>query len=91
MPRQPSCRTDSGPGPDAAPDRLSAEQLRRLAEMIADGHCPVPQDLPVADAERLSREVRHQLRDRLVRLIARAVARHLRRAAGPHTESPDHA
>jgi hypothetical protein len=59
--------------------------------MIADGRCEFPDDVHLADRERLAREVRRRLRERLVRLIARAIAHHLRGEAGQHSEAEENA
>src|SRR5262245_40189987 len=65
------------------PGGLEADQVRRLAELIAEGRTNVPADLSAADQQRVSEEVRQLLRARLVRFIARAIALDLRRAADP--------
>jgi hypothetical protein len=91
MPRKRLPPADRAPGTDNASPRLSDDQLGRLAELIADGRCQPPEDLPPADRRRLQVEVRLRLRARLVRLIARAIAHHLRRDAGPRSETADHA
>jgi hypothetical protein len=68
---------------------LTAEQIDRWSELIADGRDPFPEDLPPADHERLLIAVRRRLRGRLVHLIARAIAVQLHRQARPDTENPD--
>ena len=78
MPRPPTqspvhCSTDVGPS------RLTNEQIERLAEIVADGRCPFPEDVVPGDAQRLKAQVRQRLQERMVRLIARAVAAHLHR------------
>jgi hypothetical protein len=67
---------------------LEAVQIRRLAELIAEGRSCVPADLSPSEQQRLSEEVRGLLRSRLVRFIARAIALNLRRAAGPREDKP---
>jgi hypothetical protein len=59
------------------PERLSDEQIGRLAEMIADGRADLPTELTHTDAIRLQRAIRYCLRARLMRLISRAIAHHL--------------
>ncbi len=59
------------------PEKLSDEQISRLAEMIADGRADPPTEINQADALRLQRAIRHCLRARLMRLIARAIAHDL--------------
>ena len=97
MPRRPIPSTRSDPASDApAPEssppaeaRLSDEQLRRWAALIADGRGEFPADMQPPDRDRLLGEVRQQLRVRLVHLIARAVAQKLHREAGSiHKDSP---
>lgn len=87
---QPLGQPSSHPGP-AIFGGLTDEQVARLAEMIADGRCELPQDLQSSDAERLGRQVSRRLRSRLIHFIARAVADHLSRAPGFPTEAPEHA
>jgi hypothetical protein len=91
MPHQQDSRTDPTPDAAATPGSLTDEQVSRLADMIADGRCPLPPDLPPANAGRLLRATKSRLRDGLVRLMARAIARDLRRATGQPTETLGHA
>jgi hypothetical protein len=86
MPRRPP-RTSPAP---AAPG-LGADQVARWADLIAEGRDAFPEGLPAPDHERLLAAVRRRLRDRLVRLIARAIAARLYRRARPGTEDSDHA
>jgi hypothetical protein len=72
----------SGAGPDDFPDRLTDDQIGRLAEMIADGRCEIPNDLRPADQKRLSQGVRRRLRERLLRHVARAIAQQFHREGG---------
>jgi hypothetical protein len=78
MPRQPRPPVGPAPAPPctAAPG-LTDEQVCRWAELIAGGDL-FPADLPPPDRDRLLAEVRRRRRDRLVRHIARAIARDLR-------------
>lgn len=52
--------------------------LDRLADLIADGRLPFPTDAHAPDRDRLLTLVRARLRDRLLALVARAVARDIR-------------
>ena len=54
---------------------LTSEQTQRWAESIAKCEDEFPQNLPPSDRERLVKEVRNLLRERLITLIARAIAR----------------
>lgn len=66
---------------------LTPEQIRRWATLIAAGEDEFPPALPPPDRDRLAGEVRALLRERLVDLIARAVARDLLpRRSRPDTE-----
>ncbi len=76
---------------DACSSCLTDVQIGRLAEMVADGRCELPDDLPTGDGQRLQANVRGRLRLRLVRYIARAIAQHLHRDGGHCSESPNHA
>jgi hypothetical protein len=62
---------------------LGPEQLRRWAELIADGRDQFPSDLPPPDRDRLLAEVRRRRRDRLVQHIGHAIALHLSGAERP--------
>jgi hypothetical protein len=75
----------AAPGPALPPMGSVAdfESLDRLADMIADGRLPFPTDAPAPDRDRLLALVRARLRDRLLALVARAVARDIR---GGNTE-----
>ena len=53
---------------------LDDDRVRSRAARIADGHDPIPDDLSPRDRARLEAAVRRRLRDRMVRLIARAIA-----------------
>jgi hypothetical protein len=95
MPRRPRPTTRPGLVPDAHPTTepsppaeagLSDEQVHRWAGLIADRRGEFPADLPPPDRDRLLAGVRQQLRARLVRLIARALAQNLHREAGPSQE-----
>ena len=58
---------------------LTAVQIDRWANMIADGRCDLPDDLAAGDRDRMVIAVRQRLRDRLLQLIARAIAAEIRR------------
>ena len=62
----------------------AADPVARLADLVADGRVPFPPDLPAAERARLAAAVRARLRDRLVGLVARAVAADLAAARPPH-------
>lgn len=51
-----------------------AERLRRWAALVAVGEAPLPEDLKPAEIEIVLAEVARLRRQRLVRLIARAIA-----------------
>ncbi len=55
----------------------SVERLRRWAELVASGETPLPADLKPEELRTVLREVGRLRRERLVRLIARAIARDL--------------
>lgn len=85
MPR--SQRNPTSP-PAAPTGGLSDDQVARWADLIADGRGDLPDDLSPEDRQRLLAAVRQRLRDRLVRLIARAIAWRLRRQGRPDAEDP---
>jgi hypothetical protein len=87
MPRRVPPRTS----PASAAGSLADDQIDRWADLIADGRDAFPEGLPEPDHERLLAAVRRRLRDRLVRLIARAIAARLYHRARPGTEDPEHA
>lgn len=51
-----------------------AERLRRWAALVAVGEAPLPEELQAADLKIVLAEVARLRRERLVRLIARAIA-----------------
>jgi hypothetical protein len=61
----------------------SVERLRRWAELIAVGEAPLPADLPTEDLRIVLAETARLRRDRLVRLVARAIAQDLEGDGGP--------
>ena len=61
----------------------SAERLRRWAELIAAGEASPPADLEPEELRTVLREVGRLRRERLVRLIARALAGDLHRSREP--------
>jgi hypothetical protein len=71
---------------DALSDKLSRDRIDALADMIADGRCDFPTDLPSAVQEQLRKEVPPRLRRGLLRLVARAIAYHLRRTGQSASE-----
>jgi hypothetical protein len=82
-------------GPDALPPLppagLTPEQIDRWAALIADGRDNFPGDLPSPDRDVLLAAVRQQLRGRLIRLIARAIAARLYRRIRHVKEDQNHA
>ena len=62
---------------------LTAEQVGRLACLIAEGRCELPDDLPSGDVAIVVDATRRQLRERLIRLFAQAIARRLDRVDDP--------
>jgi hypothetical protein len=68
---------------------LTDDQIGKLAELIADGRYAYPEDLGPEDNKRLQVQVRQRLREHLLRLIARAIARHLQRESRK-PEDPNH-
>ena len=58
---------------------LTADQIKRWAALIAEGEDGFPQDLSVGDHERLAAQLRLLLRERLLALVARAIARDIYR------------
>ena len=71
------------PGPEAYPHRLTEDQIDQLAAMIADDRCAFPDDLTPPDRARLLEPLRCLLRQRLVQLIARALAQRLHHGPRP--------
>ena len=61
----------------------SVERLRRWAELIASGETPLPADLKPEELTTVLREVGRLRRERLIRLIARALAGDLHRSRAP--------
>lgn len=65
---------------------LTPDQIARWADRIADGRDEFPADLGEPDRSALADAVRVRLRDRLVRLVARAIAGRLARADAPDAQ-----
>jgi hypothetical protein len=86
-----STTTAEATPPGLTPAELTSEQVSRWAEQIADGRGDFPQELPESERRRLLSEVRRRLRDRLIRLIARAIAAQLHCESGPTLEDPSRA
>lgn len=59
---------------ESAPSSLTADQVIRWAELVAAGRSELPSDLSPPDLERLEAAVRKLLKQRMVGLIARAIA-----------------
>jgi hypothetical protein len=75
---------------DGAP-ALDDDRLARWADLLAAGRDRLPDELPPLDHDRLVLAVRTRLRQRLVRLIARAIASRIRREGSTDTEVTTHA
>jgi hypothetical protein len=69
---------EPGPAFPLSGNAADAESLNRRAEMIADGRLPFPTEAHHLERDRLLALVRGQLRERLLTLLARAVARDIR-------------
>jgi hypothetical protein len=78
----PPARTPA-PVPDPLHHQPPAESLTRLADLIASGRTPWPEGVSGEDARRLQDLVRHRLRARLLRFLARLIARDLDRDGPP--------
>jgi hypothetical protein len=65
---------------------LTTDQIARWADRIADGRDEFPADLADPDRSVLAAAVRARLRDRLVRLVARAIAGRMAGANTPDTQ-----
>lgn len=63
---------------DVSPFPEPAERLRRLAALVAVGEASLPADMEPAEVSVVLAEVARLRRDRLVRFVARAIARDLR-------------
>lgn len=79
-PRRPPAPREPEPANGLTPD-----QIARWADRIADGRDEFPAALADPDRAALADAVRGRRRDRLVRLVARAVAGRLARADAPDT------
>jgi hypothetical protein len=89
MPRRRLSLEPKAPDHDGLPVALTDDQIDRYAELIADGRYEFPENLRPPDKERLQREVRRWLRERMVRLISRAIAHHFGAGAGPIAEDSE--
>jgi hypothetical protein len=65
---------------------LTPDQIARWADRIADGRDEFPTALTEPDRSVLAEAVRTRLRDRLVRLVARAIAGRVAGANAPDTQ-----
>jgi hypothetical protein len=86
MPRRFPTPVPHRPAPPPGLHGLTDDQVSRWADLIADGRDDLPDGLPAQDRERLAEAVRRRLRDRMLRLIARAIAARLRRDGRPGGE-----
>ena len=77
MPAETPTHREHVPGPHGP---LTPDQVMRWARLIAAGADEFPLDLPPADQQRLAGAVRGLLRERLMDLVADAIARDLVRA-----------
>lgn len=68
-PRSRPASREPGPATD-----LTTDQVARWADRIADGRDEFPTDLAEPDQSALAEAVRVRLRDRLITLVARAIA-----------------
>jgi hypothetical protein len=66
-----------------------ADQLVRIADLVARGEMPVPQHLRAEQLHSLVREVRKRRRRRLVKFIARAIALDIHRSRESDKEHED--
>jgi hypothetical protein len=82
----PNSQPRSRPAPREPATGLTADQIARWADRIADGRDEFPADLPEPDRSTLAEAVRVRLRDRLIRLVARAIAGRVAGANAPDTE-----
>jgi hypothetical protein len=80
-PHRPPATQESEPA-----HRLAHDQIARWADRIADGRDEFPADLAEPDRSALADAVRLRLRDRLVRLVARAIAGRVAGANAPDTQ-----
>ncbi|MFM7148764.1 MAG: hypothetical protein ACKO23_02880 [Gemmataceae bacterium] len=67
----------------ASPGTLNDDQVARWADRIAEGRDDFPEALTPGDRQRLLAAVRKRHHDRLVGLIARAIAWQLHRQRSP--------
>lgn len=79
--------TPVAPGgqPPESSGGLTAEQLARLADLVATDQAPFPAGLTAGQERRLADEVRRRRRARLLRLVARCVAQDIHGARAPAT------
>ena len=59
------------------------EQLGRVAELVANGELPFPENLPAERSQRLLVDVQLRRRRRLVQFIARTIALDIHRSREP--------
>jgi len=65
---------------ESSPSVNPAERLRRWAALVASGEAPLPAELKPEELRTVLREVARLRRERLVRLIARAIVGDLHRS-----------
>ncbi len=99
MPRKSQTRTSPTLAPEttrpesaSTSGALTAEQLARWAELVANGETPFPKGLTRDQGHRLLELVCQRRRARLVQFIARAIAQEIwRRREQPKGEQPCYA
>ncbi|MBL9089926.1 MAG: hypothetical protein JNL96_01790 [Planctomycetaceae bacterium] len=62
---------------EITPSAESSERLRRWAALVAVGDAPLPEELTPAELKIVLTEVARLRRERLIRLVARAIAHDL--------------
>lgn len=86
MPRRNPTPSGSAPNlrqPTLDPAGLTADQVAKWAERIAEGRDEIPADLADPDRTALAEAVHGRLRDRLIRHVARAIAERLADRSDP--------
>ena len=71
--------SDRAEAPTGGQVEFTDQQMERWARLLADGEVEFPEALSAQQAEALLTEVRRLRRTRLIRFIARQIARHIKR------------
>lgn len=79
-------RRPTAPREPELADGLTPDQIARWADRIADGRDEFPAGLADRDRSALADAVRVRLRDRLLQLVARAIASRLARVDAPDSK-----